>query len=379
MVWDALLVRPEPTGVGRSVLELARAMSARDRKLAFVVLATYPEMFSFLDGVPHWQVQECAGARGGTLRKAIHTQLMLPGIVRRLGGNLLHSLQFIAPLRTPCPSVVTVHDLGYRHFPRTIEQPRRAYYDLLVPRALRAAARVVTNSAATAADVAATFPGAAARTTVTRFGTPSWVWGKERPAATARDRPFLFVGTLEPRKNLERLLVAYGRFLDNYRSSAEQPRAPGLVLAGGKGWHDSRLRELIRPLVNDGFLSLAGYCDLDRLWDLYCSARALLFPSLHEGFGFPILEAMAAGLPVLTADRGAMREVADGAALLVNPESVEDMAEGLARLDADDGLRQQLVTRGYDRTRFFTWEHTANSTAAVYHEVLASSLSREGK
>ncbi len=377
IVLDALLVRPGVTGVGRSILELTRALAAADRDLDFHLLCTHPEMFGFLAGVNGWTVHACPGARGGTLRKALHAQAVLPGLVRRLRGDLLHSLQFVAPLRLARPSVVTVHDLSYLRFSGTVEQPRRAYYRVCVPATLRRAARILTNSAATAADVKDAFPEVAGRVRVTRFGTPSWVW--DRPARTgpvAPDAPFLFVGTLEPRKNLERLLRAYRRFRSLREEEGQVRTAPRLVLAGGRGWLDSALRELIRPLHATGRLELAGYCDLDHLWELYVSARALLLPSLHEGFGFPILEAMAAGLPVMTADRGAMREVAGNAALLVDPESEPALVQGLQRLADDSELREQLATRGRARARALSWERTAAETVAVYGEVLTADAAR---
>jgi glycosyltransferase involved in cell wall biosynthesis len=372
IVLDALLVRPGTTGVGRSILELTRALAAADQELDFHLLCTHPEMFDFLKGVDGWSVHTCSGARGGSLRKALHAQVVLPGLVRSLGGALLHSLQFVAPLHLACPSVVTVHDLSYLRFPGTVEPPRRAYYRLCVPATLRRAARIVTNSAATAADVKAAFPAVADHVRVTRFGTPTWVWERSGPAGpVAADAPFLFVGTLEPRKNLERLLRAYRRFRALWEEEGRAQPAPGLVLAGGRGWLDSDLRELIRSLHVDGQVELAGYCDQDRLWKLYVSARALLMPSLHEGFGFPILEAMAAGLPVLTADRGAMREVAGDAALLVDPESESALIQGLQRLADDSELREKLVKRGRAQACAMSWERTARETVAVYREVLA--------
>ena len=332
VVWDALLVRPGSTGVGRSILELARAMSAQDRGFAFTVLTTHPEMFSCLEGVPHWQLLPCPAAAGGTLRKAIFTQFRLPGLVRRLEGQLLHSLQFVGPVWIPCLHVVTVHDLSYRRYPHTVEQPRRAYYRLFVPHTLRRSSQIVTNSEATARDVATAFPSTAGRITATPFGTPTWVW-KQPPVGADRppDAPFLFVGTLEPRKNLQRLLTAYELFLEHCNRREGSPEPPELVLVGGKGWRDAALGKQIRLLQEKGKLRLEGFCGPERLWNLYGSARALLFPSLHEGFGFPILEAMAANLPVLTADRGAMREVAGDAALMVDPEDPEDIAKGMEK------------------------------------------------
>jgi glycosyltransferase involved in cell wall biosynthesis len=370
VVLDALLLRPQPTGVGRSILELTSALAAEDRGLDFVVLATHPQMLAAVAARPGWQVVACPTAAGGTLRKAAFTQVQMPGLLRRLGADLVHCLQFVAPLRAPCPVVLTVHDLGYLRFPGTVEEPRRSYYRLLVPRSLRRAAAVVCNSDATAADVREHFPAVAGRVRTTPFGAPSWVWSLP-PAPTERqdDAPFLFVGTLEPRKNLERLLRAYRRCREERSVRAET--TPRLVLVGGRGWKDSGLRALIEELRAVGAVEMHDYCDVDALWRLYGSARALLFPSLHEGFGFPILEAMAAGLPVLTSGCGAMAEVAGAAALLVDPLQEAVITAALHRLCDDAGLRQDLARRGPVRARGWTWQYTAAATAACYRDVLA--------
>ncbi len=377
VVLDALLLRPRPTGVGRAILELTAALAAEDRGLEFVVLATHPELLASVAARPGWRVLSCPAAAGGTLRKAVFTQVRMPGLLRRLGADLLHCLQFVAPLRAPCPVVVTVHDLGYLRFPETVEEPRRSYYRHAVPRSLRRAAAVVCNSEATAADVRDRFPAVAARVRTTPFGAPSWVWSQPPPALERPDdAPFLFVGTLEPRKNLERLLRAYRRYRQEREGGGGA--VPGLVLVGGKGWKDSGLRVLIEDLRGAGSLRLHDYCDTDELWRHYGSARALLFPSLHEGFGFPILEAMAAGLPVLTADGGAMAEVAGDAALLVDPRDETAIVAALHRLGDDRHLRQDLARRGRERARAWTWQRTAATTAQCYRDVLHGDTWRKG-
>ncbi len=376
VVLDALLLRPRPTGVGRSILELTTALAAEDRGLDFVVLATHPEMLAAIAARPGWRVLGCPAAVGGTLRKAVFTQVRLPGLLRTLKADLLHCLQFVAPLGAPCPVVVTVHDLGYLRFPDTVEEPRRSYYRLFVPRSLRRAAAVVCNSEATSADVRARFPVVAGRVRTTPFGAPSWVWSMTPPAlARAEDAPFLFVGTLEPRKNLERLLRAYRLFRQERRGRVGT--VPALVLVGGRGWNDRGLRVLIGELCAEGALQLHDYCEPSELWRHYGSAGALLFPSLHEGFGLPILEAMAAGLPVLTADCGAMAEIAGDAALLVDPRDESAIAAALHRLCDDAALRRDLALRGRERAREWTWQRTAAATAQCYREVLQGDISRQ--
>lgn len=367
---DALLLRPRPTGVGRAILDWTRALAARDHGLDFIVLCTHPELLDHLAERPGWTLAPCPAARGGTLRKAAWTQARLPGLLRELGADLLHTMQFIAPLRSPCPRVVTVHDLGYLRFPHTVEQPRSTYYRLLVPRSLAAAAAVVTNSRATRDDVRARFPGLGDRVVATPFGRPQWVDHQPaHPSHRPERAPFLFVGTLEPRKNLEGLLGAYGDFLAERRDSGRF--SPDLVLVGGRGWRDSGIRAVLAPLVAGGHVTVQDYCGPEELWRRYGLARALLFPSLHEGFGFPILEAMQANLPVMTSDRGAMAEVAGDAALLVDPESRTRMVAALHRLADDPSLREDLAARGRRRCAEWDWSRTAADTVAVYRRILA--------
>jgi len=372
IVLDALLVQPQPTGVGRSILELIRALSKEDRHLRFAVLATTPEMFDFLPVGPNWQIVNCPGAVGNTFKKAMFTQFRIPVLLRRLGASLLHSMQYVAPMKLPCPSLVTVHDLSYIRYPQTVEQPRLGYYRLLVPRTLARATGIVTNSAATAAEVAEYFPNVARRVTVTPFGTPSWT--EQMPLLNepvTDNAPFLFVGTLEPRKNLKKLLSAYTLFLDRNENNSTFSYLPDMVLVGGKGWNDKEIGNSIDKLHKRGKLCLLDYCGPDQLWRQYCLARALLFPSLHEGFGFPILEAMAAGLPVVTSERGAMAEVAGDAALLVDPDNKNAIAAAMERICTSSTLRSRLIIKGHQRIKHWTWEHTANVTARIYFRLHA--------
>lgn len=369
VVLDALLLRPRPTGVGRAIMDWTAGMAASDRGLDLAVLCTHPEMLSHLAERPGWRLIPCPGARGGTLRKAWWTQVVMPGVLRRLGADLLHSMQFITPLRSPCPAVVTVYDLGYHLFPETVEQPRRGYYQLMVPPSLKRAAAVTCISEATADDVRQAFPGLDARIAVTPLACPRWV--QEQPPAPDRrgpDAPFLFVGTLEPRKNLEGILLAYRTFCSQ-RDGAGLP-APRLVMVGGRGWQDSGIWEVLEPLRQAGRVEVLDYCGFDELWRQYGLARALLFPSRHEGFGLPILEAMHANLPVMTSDRGAMVEVAGDAAVLVNPDSQDDMVQALHRLADDLSLGEDLVARGRAQRELWTWERTARATVDVYRSVL---------
>ena len=156
-------------------MDLCSALAERDRNLDFTVLATTREMFKELDGCPNWRIVDCPQARGGSLRKALFTQFQLPGLVKKLGGDILHSMQFLAPLRCSIPQVATVHDLAWRLYPETIEEPRLSYYKFLVPRSLAKVDAIVANSRSTASRTEDLFPQVSGKIHVTLHGTPRWV------------------------------------------------------------------------------------------------------------------------------------------------------------------------------------------------------------
>lgn len=366
IVLDALAVRAQPTGVAGAGVELVRALAAVDRGFDFVVAVASEEPFAWLDGAPHWRLAVCPDA-DRDLRRAWYIQRGLPALCRASGAGLLHSLQPVAPVRPPCPLVVTVHDLAWREMPEVVQRSRRLYYDAVIPVALRRAHLILANSAATGRQLSAHFPQLAGRIRITPLGTPAWALEPLKPAPGIRPlRPFfLFVGALEPRKNLPRLLEAYERLLE-----ARGAGAPDLRLVGPPGWLTAPLTErLTRPALR-GRVVVTGYCERAELRRLYGTAVALVFPSLHEGFGLPVLEAMACGLPVLTSDRGALAEVAGGDALLVDPLDVGEIAAALERLLADSGLRERLRSAGPLRARQYDWAHTADLTTAAYAEIL---------
>lgn len=371
VVLDALLVRPRPAGVGRAILDWTCALAAEERFCDFAVLCAHPWMFAEVSRRPGWHVVPCHGAGGSSLRKAVWTQIAMPRLLRRLSADLLHSLQFVAPLRAPCPTVVTVYDLGYLHHGHTTEEPRRTFYRWLVPRSLRTASAVACVSDATAQDVRSVFPYVADRLQVTPLGVPTWVQRRPtRPAVKDETAPFLFVGTLEPRKNLERLLCAYQDFR---RQRQRLNRAcPRLVIVGQRGWKDRSLRRSLAAATDEGGVVVKGYCSQEELWRQYGLALALLFPSLHEGFGLPILEAMAAGTAVVTSDRGATAEVAGDAALLVDPLDHTALVGAMSRLVDEPELVRELEARGRENLCRWSWSRTAEITCEIYRRVLSA-------
>ncbi|MBK8020393.1 MAG: glycosyltransferase family 4 protein [Chloroflexi bacterium] len=259
-----------------------------------------------------------------------------------------HALPFVFPGR----AAVTVHDLGYRHFPQAHTANQRRYLDLTTRTSAARASVVMADSQATADDlmrfygtpahkIHVVYPGV----DVPPIGDPVQV----RQKYGLPERYFLFIGTLQPRKNIARLVAAFRLWQERH---PDDPAS--LVLAGGKGW-------LFDPMWLGGVerVILPGYVDAADKGAVYAGALALVFPSLYEGFGFPVLEAMACGAPVVCSRTSSLPELAGDAALLVDPESTEEIADAMARAAADGALRRALISGGRARVERFTWENAA--------------------
>jgi glycosyltransferase involved in cell wall biosynthesis len=265
----------------------------------------------------------------------------VPRVLRRLGAALAH-FQHALPRSCPCPAVVTVHDLSFERDPSLMSRRDRAIFRLAVPRAVRRAARVLTVSERTKRDLVDLYGVDPKRVAVTPHGVdPAF-----SPGVAPRDSYLLLVGAVQRRKNP---LAA---------ADAAAELGMRLVVVG-----PSRDSGLVRALVARG-AEVRGYVERNELVELYRGAAALVMPSHYEGFGLPVVEAMATGTPVVAAPDAALREVADDAAVFVEPD---DLAAGVRRALAE---RDTLVAAGLRRAATFSWDETARRTLAVYREVL---------
>ena len=267
------------------------------------------------------------------------------------------------------PAAVFVHDLAFKLRPAEVPWQQRLYMGAVLGRSLRNAAAVLVPSEATRRDLLACYPIAGLKSKV--HVVPEGVSPQAPPSPLPpRLEPgfILAVGTVEPRKNYPRLLAAYRHLR---RESVplllgDRPGVPELVIAGRPGWAYGDTLERIKAERGVRYL---GHVDDATLSALYRSAAILAFPSLYEGFGLPLLEAMAQGLPAVVGNAGALPELADGAAILVDPEDVLSIAAGLERLLADTSLRDKLVAAGRQRAAEFTWERAASTTRDVLRRI----------
>jgi glycosyltransferase involved in cell wall biosynthesis len=284
--------------------------------------------------------------------------------------DVLHSMAFVSPLIAPWPTVVTVYDLSFVFYPDAFPPGRRAYLTLFTRLSCRRARRIIAISESTRRDLVKQWNLPAGKIEVAYPGVgegycplPSDQVAAFRAQRGLPEKYILHVGTLEPRKNLVRLIHAYNQMQTD----------AALVLVGGRGWHfEGILTEIERLGVTEKVI-VAGYVPADELPLWYNGASLLAYPSLYEGFGLPVVEAMACGTPVVTSDLSSLPEAAGGeaaAALLVSPYDTQALTEALNRTLTDHALREEMQAKGLRQSANFSWGRTAAATVSAYRQAL---------
>lgn len=284
--------------------------------------------------------------------------------------DLIHWTDFIPPLYNHRPSVITVHDLAFLLYPHFLTRDSARYYGL-IDQAVRRADHIIAVSEATKRDlVRLTGTPPKKITVIYEAAEPIYtpihdqdVLNEIRGRYHLPDQYILFVGTIEPRKNLKTLIQAFDLLRTNYKSSAH------LVIVGKRGWLYEDIDQLIDQLGIQDQIHFLGRVPTADLPLLYNAAQMLVLPSFYEGFGLPPLEAMACGIPVIVSNISAMPEVVGDAALRVEPEDVEGFAVAMNRLLTEDDLRADMIAKGRKRARCFSWQRAAQETIQVYQKL----------
>jgi glycosyltransferase involved in cell wall biosynthesis len=307
-------------------------------------------------------------------RRILWEQVMQPLALGRTRPDVQHALAFVAPVVNWIPSVVTVYDLSFVHYPDRLPAARRLYLRLFTRWSCRRARRVIAISHSTAHDLTATLGIPAERIDVAVPG----IGDQFRPLPADRIADFrqraglpehflLFVGTLEPRKNLPVLLRAYAQL------PAADRAATHLVLAGSKGWMYDDIFRTIEEFDLGATVHFPGYLPTDDLPLWYNAADTLVYPSVFEGFGLPVAEALACGTPALVSDVSSLPEAVGDGGLCLPPHDVTAWTEALYRVIHDPAWREKAGQRGRTHAAQFTWARTAAQTVASYRRALKCS------
>ncbi|MSS73735.1 MAG: glycosyltransferase family 1 protein [Candidatus Latescibacteria bacterium] len=302
--------------------------------------------------------------------RGIWMQVVLPFLLRRARVDVCHYTNYVAPLLSGRPSVVTFHDMTVLLLPDCSPWKKRLLLRPLIPLIARRADAIIAVSESARQDVLRLLHVPAEKVHVIHEGVAPVFRPVEDAQARARVQVryglrgpyFMAVGSVEPRKNLVRLARAFQKVRDEAGEGLQ------LLIVGGKGWRSEEIMREIRRVVGKAVV-WAGYAPSEDLPALYGGAEALVYPSLYEGFGLPVIEAMACGAPVITSDNSSLKEVAGDAALLVDPEDVDAISGAMRRVREDENLRADLRRRGLARAAQFSWEEAARQTLKVYEQV----------
>jgi glycosyltransferase involved in cell wall biosynthesis len=350
---NALFLQDHLGGIGNYTYHLIRGIRALrpDWDLTLLVHAGTAPHFRSLEGVRIAQVN----LRRRWARLA-YLHLYFPWRARRF--DALHSIGNMGLIFCPATQVITIHDLYERVSPERFSLSKRLLMRFLISWSGKRARAIISVSGNTKRDIARFYPHLSAKTTVVYSGI------KFPPAAQADASGragFIFVGTLEPGKNLAHILRAFATFSVKY---------PGrLKVVGAEGWGQSDIPELLASLGIGDKVEFAGYVSDEALKGLYSSSLALLMASAYEGFGLPVIEAMACGCPVISARNSGLIEAGGDAALFFPTGDVAELARRMEEIHLDEGLRGECIRKGLAHAAAFSWEETARRTVSVFESL----------
>ncbi len=368
---NALQVRGAKSGVGQHIACLLEALLEIDSTNSYLVFASHYNYFNYQFSSPRYQLEIWGSRSKSKTVRLLYEYAFLPCAVRKSKVDLFHGPSNLLPLRKVAPYVLTIHDMSYFVDPKRYTRTKVMYWHAVTYRSARLADFIITVSAYSKQDILKYLDYPSDRIRV----IPNAAHRRFRPI---RDRvaleefrnryrvthPYILsVGTLEPGKNLVRVVRAFARLR---REGAGDYH---LLLVGDIGWLYHEIFAEVRRLGLKEQVRALGHIPDDDLPLAYNCAELLVFPSLNEGFGLPVLEAMACGVPVVTSNCSALPEVAGDAACLVDPYDEAAIARGMESVLGDVSKREDLVQRGLKRSTVFSWKRTARETLEVYEAI----------
>ena len=366
---DATALPPKPVGAGRYIVRLVRSLAALNTENELVIFVQ-DNRRPLIDSPSIENIRWVETPEISPARRLLWEQTALPRLARQAGIDLLHSPHYTRPLDLPCASVVTFHDMTFFLYPELHTRAKRLFFPWMMRMSAHRAEAIIANSESTRRDAMQILHIPADKIFTVTLGIGEEFrritdLGLLEDCRQRYDLPqdfFLYVGLVEPRKNLPLLLSAYARL-----AQVEDP--PPLVVVGRIGWMVEDVFRQIESLQLKNRVKFTGYIPDQDLPLVYNLAQILLYPSRYEGFGFPPLEAMACGTPVITTAVSAMQDQVGEAGLLVPPQDETALFEAMRRLMHDRPLRDDLSNHGRQQAKLYTWDQTALKTLQVYQQV----------
>ena len=353
--FDATAVPDRPVGAGNYIVELAKALAASGSD-AHITVFHRRSAFDFF--YRSWQ-------------RLIWEQTMLPSQVRRHNLDILHSPHYTMPTRSTSKSVVTFHDCTFFLYPEFHTLPKRFFFRNMMKISAKRSDAIIAVSESTRNDAMRLLKVSSEKVWTIPLGVSdafrplSEIDGVEQliNKHNLPDEFLLYVGALEPRKNLVSMIEAYELLL-------EEGYSLDLVMVGPLGWMYQDVLEKISSSDHKSRIHRLGYVSAEELVKIYNLAKALVYIPIYEGFGLPVLEAMSCGTPVLASNTSSIPEIAGNAATLVEPTDVEEIHSAIVSTLSDEHMRERKIREGLKKAAEFTWQRTAESTIAVYESIL---------
>ena len=372
---DGRYIQDHFPGIGRYVVNLAQAMIpllGEDERLVLLHDPTQPS---------RWDLTALAGERVQLVNVPIspfslRQQWIIPRILRRLEADLYHSPYYLMPYRPGVPTVVTMYDLIPLLFPQQVSLPARLLFRWMTALALRTASHVIVISQATRRDLLAFYHLPPQKVTVIPLAIdpafhpqPPTEIERVRRQYALPENYLLYLGINKPHKNLVRLVDAFSRLTSHVSRPTSYVQRPTLIIAGRWDKRYPDPRQWAGALGIDDAVRFLGAVPEAELHALYIGATLFVFPSLYEGFGLPVLEAMACGVPVICSNTSSLPEVAGEAAIMVNALDTDELAAAMERVLGDQALQEEMSRKGMMRVGRFSWERTARETLRVYERL----------
>ncbi|MCU0287729.1 MAG: glycosyltransferase family 4 protein [Acidobacteria bacterium] len=380
---DLTQIPADKTGIGIYAVNLVREMCILNNgkfHFFFFIQDNDHDLIQLLNEVDNREMNTIIPINSTVFRKIVprifFEQILLPHRCKKLGVNLIFSSHYTIPYFTRIKRVVAFHDMTFYLFPKMHQGIKKLYFKTLIPPSTRKSSAIITVSEATKKDILDRFKGLnPVKLVVIHHGVNETAPGKINNLEHAWERIsdkyrlnereyFLFVGTLEPRKNITGIIKAFQHVIQVEESYKKYK----LVIAGKKGWFYNEIFETVKKLQLEEKVTFTGYVSEETKQALLINAFLFIYPSFYEGFGIPILEAMVHGVPVITGNMSALPEVAGSAALLVNPHHWQEISTALLRLLTDQVLYEKLSQKGRERAAKFSWSETAGKTMELFEK-----------